>query len=151
MDSCTFLTITEQYSYSCMIALAILMLVWILFMTTRQYYGDYKINKLTFMPMKVASVGICADIIYIICFFIIRCNTPPCNTTSCNTPPCNTTSCDTNQDDYIALKFVGIAALNMSNIFYFFFIASIVREWRAYWHIIFFQSKVPLEQLDVKR
>lgn len=74
MDTCHEMSMPEQYLCSGMIALSLLLLLWMTFMRTRQYYGDYRINKLTFNPLKSAAVGLVANTIYTIFYFVTKCH-----------------------------------------------------------------------------
>ncbi len=48
----------ESYLYSTLIAINISMLVWSLYIVIKMFYGKYKINKLTFKPLKWVVFGI---------------------------------------------------------------------------------------------
>ena len=107
------------------------MLLWIGFIITRQYYGTYKVNKLTFRPLRSAIYGLTANTFYLIAVFYQRCY---------------------KQDYKAKLLLISIDVSEiLAMILYLQFLMTITWEMSAYWHFIYFQAKVPLEELDVKR
>lgn len=50
-----FLSTDQQYFFSCIMAVSVLMLLWTLQIVVQFYYGKESINKLTFRPFKVGT------------------------------------------------------------------------------------------------
>lgn len=128
-----------------LLAVTLLLLLWVVVLQVRMFYGRTTINKLVLRPFRWASYALCAKAVFqILSVFVI-----------------GEFICMRVKDgkDYIDMIFHKGSVLLMMYWMAFFlyafcylaFTASIFVEQRILWYFIYFQVTTPFELLDVKK
>ena len=114
-------------------------MLWAIVLKTKLYYGDFKINKLTFLPLDYTIAGLAIKLCYnfVKYFFVAKqlCLEVQGNYEIFNGP----------------LSLLFTLFMNIDLLMFAFFIMQQIYERLVLWNFIAFQKKTDFNQLDVKR
>ena len=136
--------INSVYAKSIEIAVVICLLMWIVFLRVRTYYGNKTVNKLMLKTFRAANISLILKSVAVV-LEVFQSAKLACIKQECS----NDIFKPLFSPGFLLYAFLIVGFLTFSS--YLYFIVYVFTEHRILWFFIEFQRATPFNQLDQKR